>query len=610
MDAISSGAANLLEGARWTNDEVQSLRYPPYPKGIPVKPLEFVLDTQREILDSIRVAMRMGGSHNDEMVITRIDEPVAHLVKLVHLLPASEREYFNAAGGAYRFCLESGVHAFRYAESRMLSRATPERRRDNEQLWSHAAFLAGLYSEAIRILSSLSVYGECPGAPRENEQWHPGSMPLLDWLESRNIETYRIVWHEGRNTAMAAAIVRTVLPQGQSSVLADGDQAILATLADALANTEDMKNPLVRVVLTIRGRLIERDQASNPSHFGQPYTGLHMEPWLIDAMRHLLISRKWTVNQERARVWYGSDGAFLYWPTCATDIQQDLRDSQSPFIPRNISTLVDILVRAKIVVSTQSGYIQSIAVPELTASSRRIVEALQLSHPEILFGKELPESLGFPLLVKREFDEEAALSEMLTVPAYSVDENHDRTGDDHINAEPIDADEYYATINNENQPAPKPKKQGKPKSQTKIEPADQGDTYVNPQELESEEDQPDVSQVLLQLTQGTGRTHEQTLPHADPFGPGDKKAESMARARLILSGLKKLSEEHVFQKSPAIVQVNATGLKKLKVAESDATTVFSDAGLLIFVDGLPMGVNTDQGNPRRYLLLSGELKDW
>ena len=381
------------------------LRNPAFPNGLPVKDLDYVIQTQQAIIHKITLARGLNDCTDEREIDIKVLEPVRHLARLVHLLPADKEAYFAGPGGLFRFCLESGLNAFQYAETRILSRSSPEDRRDEERMWIHAAFLAGLYSEALRTLSRISVYaGECGGF-RDSEKWHQGAMTLYDWLSSKQRETYLYAWHDEPDRLMISAVARILLTERQAGYLAEGDHAVLKTLTAALVKPDDLTNPLVRIVQTVRGKLIERDQQSNPEHFGKLYTGLHMEPWLIDSMRHLLES-KWAVNQERARVWVGDDGVFLVWPGTGADIQQDMRETQCPFYPRNLATMADILLRSKVIVETKTGHLHKIRVPRVKAGEGfEYLEAVKLASPEILFGENSVQGIGFEIAV---VDEEAA----------------------------------------------------------------------------------------------------------------------------------------------------------------------------------------------------------
>ena len=599
------------------------LRYPPFPKGLPAMAVEALLESQADIIEAIVAARGLGGGHNAEEAELLVHGPARHLARLAHLLPASEKEFFNAPGGLFRFGLECGLHAYRYAESRILARDSPETRRETERLWAHAAFLAGLYSEAVRALSALAVYSS------DGDHWHPGSEPLADWLSGTAKEKYFIAWKEDPDPAMANAVTRTALPHAQAIHLSKGDPDILATLMAAITHPSDMRNPIVRIVLTVRGKLVERDQASNPAHFGQPYTGLHMEPWLIDAMRHLVQSRKWRVNEERARIWAGEDGVFLVWPAAAQDIQQDLRDSQSPFIPRNAGMLADILARAKVFSRHGAGHLFEIAVPQAASPEKRVFDAVRLSHAEILFEAAPPESIGYDLALAREDDGLAPPEAATGLPS----------GAEQKKAVSTKTAKAGSPANQKPKPEPVPK--ARPKAQSAPAPDvdgaeitpddfyaawaedldDRGDGDVWPGEMPDNPGAPEaepaarpdpepedaVGESVLARLLAPSKPAKPPREEPGPFGQGDPLDEARARARLILERLRRLPKEALSFHAPGVTRIEADALKKTSLNLADTVRALKAAGLVEPVGGLDMGCDESGVAAKRFFLVKSDL---
>jgi len=147
-------------------------------KGIPTAPIETIINSNQEMIQQIILARGLAGNHNAKKAEITILEPIRHLAEIVHLLPASEKNHFRTPGGLFRFSLESALFGIRYAERRILTRVTPEIRRENEALWTHAAFLTGLFSESILVISRISVYSEEGGI-----EWHPGMESIFQWMQ-------------------------------------------------------------------------------------------------------------------------------------------------------------------------------------------------------------------------------------------------------------------------------------------------------------------------------------------------------------------------------------------------------------------------------------------
>jgi len=378
-------------------------RYPPFPKGIPTAPLETIINSNQEMIQQIILARGLAGNHNTKKAEITILEPIRHLAEIVHLLPASEKNHFRTPGGLFRFSLESALFGIRYAERRILTRVTPEIRRENEALWTHSAFLTGLFSESILVISRISVYSEEGGI-----EWHPGMESIFQWMQRNKLKSYHIRWSEKEDRAMIYALAGKTIKPEQAEILAQGEKAIYKTLLSALHDQEDLNNPLVKINRSVKYKLIERDEAGDPSRYGKPLAGMHLDPWLIDAMRHLVEKKRWVVNEENGRCWHGKDGVYLVWPLAASDMQRELKESESPFVPNTKEILAELMQEAGIIesIGMGGGYLFDIAIPQSDSPEMKYVTAIRLVRHEILFEKVAYSPLDKNLQLHFEEEEE------------------------------------------------------------------------------------------------------------------------------------------------------------------------------------------------------------
>jgi hypothetical protein len=378
-------------------------RLPGFPQGIPVIPVELLFQKNDELIKQIVLARGMSGAHNKAEVETKIMSPIRHLAEMTHLLPASEKKHFKLPGGLFSFCLEVSLFSIRYAERRILTRATPEIRKEEESLWAHAAFLTGLFSEAITAISKLSVYAEDAGI-----EWHPGMESLYEWLQRNNLKHYHIRWSEKEDRSMIYALAGKAINTEQAGILVRGEKAILKTLLAALNDQTDHSNPLAKINETVRYKIMERDEWSYADRYGKPLAGMHLEPWLIDAMRHLVQKKRWNPNEDNGRLWHGQDGVFLVWPLAASDMQYQLKASECPFIPSTQEILADIMLDAGIIEKNRlGGYLFDIGVPVFESDEKKHVEALKLARYEILFVKTQHKPITGNLQIEVEEDDDS-----------------------------------------------------------------------------------------------------------------------------------------------------------------------------------------------------------
>lgn len=363
--------------------EEYAQRLPGFPLGIPVIPVELLIEKNMDMIKQIILARGLAGAHNQAEVEKKIMSPIRHLAEMTHLLPASEKNHFKLIGGLFAFCLELSLFSIRYAERRILTRSTPEIRKEEESLWAHAAFLNGLYCEAITALSKLSVYAEDIGI-----EWRPSGELLSKWLIDHQLERYHIRWSEEEERSTIYILMGKAIQKEQADILATGEKAIFKTLYAALQDQRDQSNPLSMIFATVKYKIMERDEWSHADRYGKPLAGMHLEPWLIDAMRHLVQKKRWSPNDENGRIWHGRDGVFLVWPLAAGDMQHELKTNECPFIPNTNEVLADILLEAGIVCRNRlGGYVYDISVPVVDSADRKSLESLKIARPEILFVK-------------------------------------------------------------------------------------------------------------------------------------------------------------------------------------------------------------------------------
>jgi conjugal transfer pilus assembly protein TraI len=130
--------------------------------------------------------------------------------------------------------------------------------------------------------------------------------------------------------------------------------------------------------------VIDRDLQTSAGRYGTPRLGSHLERYLVDALRQLVVSNAaWTPNAEKSRVWYGEDGLYIVWPNGANDLRKVLEADQLPGIPKSSETILEILMDAGVVEA--SGETQAtwhIFPPH----ADKAIEAVRLASPSILLA--------------------------------------------------------------------------------------------------------------------------------------------------------------------------------------------------------------------------------
>lgn len=667
----SKGSATLKKADK--ADDEYNYRYPPFPKGIPAEPIEKIIEGNNDIIKQVILARGLAGEHNKDAVEEKVMEPIRHLARMVHLLPASDKDHFRSPGGLFRFCLESGLFAIRYAERRILTRVTPETRRESESLWMHAAFLTSLYSEPLRVISRISVYSDKGGM-----EWHFGSESLFEWLSRNKLQYYQIRWSEFEDRSILYAVAGKSIQIEQAKILANGEKAIYKTLMAALLEQGDRQNPLVDINITVRLKLIERDLVSDPSRYGRPLTGMHLEPWLIDAMRHLFQKKRWSVNNEMGRVWYGLDGVYLVWPLSATDMQHELRDSESPFIPSTVEILAELMMEAGIIDTTPvaGGYVFDIAVPQPDSPDKKRVTAIRLVRHEILFQDDgsyepLTINLGsvdtmgamnenhansddeddsrlLPSVansatvrqdrsvqgVKLDKEQEQniaqetpqAIKELLGskvssaattqydasyVQEYKITDYSDDYAEDYAE---------YSVVDNKvaNDPVVALKQTSKVGHEVAKPVTDAGALCASNKQNErvKKDIEPALLEKLINKDPGNDKSsHESQINTSSQnsdvlklFNKGKiDNNELKSRSNMLIHELRKVPPEFLERLPGGITKVQVNGLRGIKLDHIDCINVLKASNLLVFVDGLEMGMDGHNNKNSRYFLVKMDL---
>jgi conjugal transfer pilus assembly protein TraI len=375
--AVAAAPVNFNPDPDYASTLEDVPRYPPFDRGLPAIPIERVLDTQRALFERIKSSD-----------LPYVEEAVRNLAAYVHLLPATTNDVFSGAGGLLRLCLETGFHSYVASQGNIFTARDPaERRRELEPKWQLAAFLSGLCCELGRAINTSVVTND------RGEQWLPFE-PLTVWLVRTDSRRYflrppQTVSSQLTDPAhLSGIIVNSIIPAAALQHITTDDRSILMEMLAAISRISDTfhSGHFARTVRHIRDQVMARDQKSNPRSFGTPLVGMHVEPYLINAMRHLIKNGTWKRNEKLARVHLSNDGCFLFWTTGVPEILELLRQEGALGIPTDPRTLGELLIQSGVFEknpnSTLWWYIRppGASVP---------YEVVKLSNPGIILEEEV-----------------------------------------------------------------------------------------------------------------------------------------------------------------------------------------------------------------------------
>ena len=352
--------------------------YPASDPGFAAVPVDELLAQHADLIGRIKLCFGVDreGFERDVLAVIR------RYAAFVHLLPATADNYFSAPGGLLRLGLETGFFSLQGTDAHIFSgRSTISVRRQLEPRWRHATFIAGLCCELHRVLSHLIV------TDADGEQWPSYLHPLAEWLAARGAQLYFLRWRpqamETRGLGVFA--LPHVVPPEVLQHLSEDNAIIVPHLIASISGVSMYRdrNVLDELVRRSLALVIDRNLVANADRYGSPQFGSHLERYLVDALRRLASdSSAWIPNREKSRVWFGSDGLFLIWPSAAEDIHKLLEADQLPGIPKAPETMLELLLAAGVFTAQDAAQATWTIQPPGT---KAVLECVKLATPAILF---------------------------------------------------------------------------------------------------------------------------------------------------------------------------------------------------------------------------------
>ncbi|EOX1843784.1 MobH family relaxase [Vibrio cholerae] len=377
-------------------------RYPPFLKGLPAASPEDLQSTQDELITKLRQVLGFNQREFQRLIQPCID----HLAAYVHLLPASEHHHHSGAGGLLRHSLEVAFWAAQAAEGIIfVASGTPVEKKELEPRWRVAAALGGLFHDIGKPVSDLSITDE-----DGRYQWNPFLETLSQWATNNRIERYFIRWRDGRckrHEQFSILVLNRVMMPELLAWLTQPGPEILQAMLEAIGNT-DPEHVLSKLVIEADQTSVQRDLKAQRISVDDNALGVPVERYLLDAMRRLLASSQWLVNQRDARVWIRksnqSTNLYLVWKSAAKDIIQLLAKDKIPGIPRDPDTLADILIERGLATKSASNERYESLAPEVLIKDGKPIwlPMLHISEADLLFSSNVPS--GVTLFNKSEWE--------------------------------------------------------------------------------------------------------------------------------------------------------------------------------------------------------------
>jgi len=384
-------------------------RYPPFMKGLPAAPVERILATQTELIRAIEHALSL-----PDVLYRSVAAPViSRYAAFSHLLPASESHYHRGAGGLFRHGLEVAHWATLASQDCLFATHTsPKERKAQELRWRLAVCFAGLLHDIGKPVSDMAVVDK-----NGQHTWNPCDENLTEWAAQHQIDRYFLRWRDNRHKRheqFSALVIERVLPRESRSFILEPGPDIMQAMLETIHGL-DRGSKLYELVITADCKSVERDLKAHYQNIDSAL-GMPVEKYLFDAMRRLVKSGQWSINEKGARLWRFQNGLHIVWRAGAQDIVTLLAKDKVPGIPRDEDTLADILI--------ELGF----AIPKSFPDGRQYrywkmqpeglenpLYLLRLKSTELIFSGEPP--VMMTAIDMTEQDEPEAEVESTTIPS-------------------------------------------------------------------------------------------------------------------------------------------------------------------------------------------------
>lgn len=333
-------------------DPDQSNRYPMRESPIPCAGINYVLRTQAELIQKIKVAVPLNEPDKDRFLFPVIRNIAAY----VHLLPASNNYHHKGRGGLLRHSLEVGLYTVNMGRMHIFDqKADPEAKYRNKGRWFLACFIAGALHDIGKVLVSLTVCGQ-DGIP----VWHPASSSLHDWIKENHLTRYYLTWRSAsvdysQHESAGAILFAQIVPQLTRQFLEEANSATLMNeLYDALGGVK-RKGALLTNLITKADQLsTSRDlKLQNAASLVSNGVDMPIANVLLDVIVSLVEDGSWRINEYKSgclpsALWETSAGTFIVWESAVQSVVNRLNQRNIQGIPRDSMIIAEKLCESGI----------------------------------------------------------------------------------------------------------------------------------------------------------------------------------------------------------------------------------------------------------------------
>ena len=150
----------------------------------------------------------------------------------------------------------------------------------------------------------------CPLRTKWGSDLEPYFESLHDWAGRNHVDRYFIRWREKRHKRheqFSLLAVDRIIPVATREYLSESGPLIIEAMLEAISGTS-VNQPVTKLMLRADQESVSRDLKQNRLNVDEFSYGVPVERYVFDAIRRLVKTGKWKVNEPGPRFGISSKG--------------------------------------------------------------------------------------------------------------------------------------------------------------------------------------------------------------------------------------------------------------------------------------------------------------
>ncbi|KLV00877.1 hypothetical protein ABT56_22465, partial [Photobacterium aquae] len=340
------------------------------PDGLPCISDDEIIDIFENDIQIIRNELNIDKKIFDECIL-----PAFHnLIKFVHLVPASEYRHHNTAGGLAYHSVDVAKRALRLSfitHFRGINANAAETNLANSR-WRIAAILAGLYHDAGKVVSDMTIESE------NGLRWEAYSnQTIYQWAVENDIQRYFIRWTPNRHQNhkhTALAFLRSLIPLSYFQWVEEAwdGKDINNALLEAIAGLNS-DSVVTDIVIQADVQSVREDHLNRRVNLSREKVRVPIEELVVSTIRYFINSNKWLINKRDEFVWYCNDHIYVSWKHAFPDVSSELTEFgvEHPKATENIARM--LYEHGYIELNDDGEYLHGIQPEILSDDNKKII---------------------------------------------------------------------------------------------------------------------------------------------------------------------------------------------------------------------------------------------